>query len=164
MVGYSPQRQRRVFMSAAESATRIYEKAWNALQKNAWSAAATAGMATAAIFLLKILALLRKRRHEKKEAPRRGPFYQLFRALARLGLRRKLGETPMEYASIIARRAEELPDIRKAVRLFYAWRYGSRDTLAALDAEVASIMARMPKRLYPVIAEERERSIAADGP
>ncbi|MBN1809118.1 MAG: transglutaminase domain-containing protein, partial [Planctomycetes bacterium] len=154
VVGYSSRKQRQVMLGLRTRMTGIYRKVRMLVDEHGWGIVVAAAALAAAVVLAKMIAGIRRRRRLEGLPEMRGPFYNLLRHLSRLGMKRRLGETPREYAVTLARAAVDLPDIDRAVHLFYAWRYGERDTLEALDAEVTSIIARLPGRIYGIMQRE----------
>ena len=143
--------------------TGLYQRLWKMVIARIWQVVVIIAVVGIVIFLVRLFVVSGKHFRVGGERVSRGPFHNLLKALARLGVRRRLGETPREYALSLGKLQSGIPNISKAVKLFYAWRYGGHDTLNALDAEVTSLLARLPKRMYPVIeGKQPERSIAID--
>jgi len=165
IVGFTAKRQREGIKKAMVNVRVFAQSKWRSISENKWHAAAYALSAFGVVALLRLLFAFRSRGKAGAGQEAKGPFHKLLKALSRLGIKRRIGETPLEYAQSIVKLWSGMPDIGKAVRLFYAWRYGGHDTAGALEAEVNNLLARLPSIGYPISGGgERERSITDNGP
>jgi hypothetical protein len=164
-VGFSAKRQREGIRNMMTGVRGFVQDTWKSMTERKWQAAAYAMTLFGAVVLLRLLFVFKARWKGSAGQDAKGPFHRLLKALSKLGIRRRMGETPLEYAGAIVKSWSGMPDISKAVRLFYAWRYGGHDTAGALEAEVNSILARLPAMGYHNAGDgERERSLADHGP